>query len=167
MSQILVSEKEVKEALNIDSFRNLSKDKVMEFVSLIPNIDKDVALSIINQFPAYSEMAKCMVEQLSKTCDTILDNNAESQNSVYSAYKKILDDLGEILKREDITAEEREKITRNMIEIADKMSEKDSENKKYLSWVVKNKEYVIATAILIGGTILGVKIKGKLPKIKK
>ena len=35
MSQNLVTESQVKNALNIESFRNLSKDKIMEFVSLI------------------------------------------------------------------------------------------------------------------------------------
>ena len=53
MSQHLVSEDQVKKALHIDSFRNLSKDKIMEFASLIPNMDKDVAISIINQFPQH------------------------------------------------------------------------------------------------------------------
>lgn len=104
MLQKLVSESDVKSALNIDSFRNLSKDKIMEFVSLIPNMDKDVALAIINQFPAYSEMAKCMVEQMTTTCDAAIAENTSSQNTVYAAYRKILDDLGEILKCEDITA---------------------------------------------------------------
>ena len=47
MSQHLVSEDQVKKALHIDSFRNLSKDKIMEFASLIPNMDKDVAISIM------------------------------------------------------------------------------------------------------------------------
>ena len=45
-----VSEKSVKQALGIDSFRNLSKDKIMEFASMIPYMDKDVAIAIINQF---------------------------------------------------------------------------------------------------------------------
>ena len=54
MSQYLVSEDQVKKALQIDSFRNLSKDKIMEFASFIPHMDKDVAIAIINQFPAYA-----------------------------------------------------------------------------------------------------------------
>lgn len=99
MSHNLVTESQVKNALNIESFRNLSKDKIMEFVSLIPSMDKDVALAIINQFPEYSEMAKCMVEQLTVTCDAAIAENASSQNTVYAAYRKILDDLGDILKR--------------------------------------------------------------------
>lgn len=167
MPQKLVSESQVKNALNIDSFRNLSKDKMMEFVSLIPSMDKDVSLAIINQFPAYSEMAKCMVEQLGATCDTAIAESTASQNTVYAAYRKILDDLGEVLKREDITAEERDSISTKMIEIADKMAVKDSEGKNFLAWIVKNKEYVIAGAVILGSVILGVNIKGKdIPKLK-
>ncbi|MCI8658553.1 MAG: hypothetical protein HFF72_14240, partial [Oscillospiraceae bacterium] len=46
-----ISEEAVKRALKIDSFRNLSKDKVMQFASMIPYMDRDVAIAIINQFP--------------------------------------------------------------------------------------------------------------------
>lgn len=38
-------------ALAIEDFRNISKDKIMEFVSAIPNMDKEVAIKIIEQFP--------------------------------------------------------------------------------------------------------------------
>ena len=167
MAKNLVSEQQVKDALNIESFRNLSKDKIMEFVSLIPMMDKDVALSIVNQFPAYSEMARCMVEELTKTCDTVIAENTNSQNEVYSAYRKILDDLGEVLKREDISPEERDSISNKMIEIADKMSQKDTENKGFLAWITRNKEYAIGVALVLGAAILGVSMKGKqLPKLK-
>lgn len=36
MAQNLVSEEQVKDALQINKFSELSKDKIMEFVSLIP-----------------------------------------------------------------------------------------------------------------------------------
>ena len=51
MAQQLVTAEDVKKALNIDSFRNVSKDKLIEFVSLIPNMDKDVAMSIHQPIP--------------------------------------------------------------------------------------------------------------------
>lgn len=46
MVKSLNNEKEVKRILNIDSFRNLSKDKIMNFVSEIPKMDKEVAMNI-------------------------------------------------------------------------------------------------------------------------
>lgn len=48
MAQNLVSEEQVKEALQISKFSEISKDKFMEFVSLIPHMDKNVAIAIIN-----------------------------------------------------------------------------------------------------------------------
>lgn len=58
-----VSEEAVKHALKIDSFRNLSKDKIMQFASMIPYIDKEVAIAIINQFPEYVSFGKAAIEQ--------------------------------------------------------------------------------------------------------
>ena len=52
------SEEAVKKALKIESFRNLTKDKVMEFTSMIPYMEKEVALEIIKQFPVYVEFVE-------------------------------------------------------------------------------------------------------------
>ncbi|MFW3362430.1 hypothetical protein ACN2A0_07175 [Aerococcus viridans] len=46
MVKSLNNEKKVKGMLNIDSFRNFSKDKIMNFVSEIPKMDKEVAMNI-------------------------------------------------------------------------------------------------------------------------
>ena len=43
------SEEAVKKALKIESFRNLTKDKVMEFTSMIPYMEKEVALEKIKK----------------------------------------------------------------------------------------------------------------------
>ena len=89
MSKIL-TEQQVKDALQIDSFRNLSKEKIIEFASLIPNMDKDVAISIINQFPAYAESSRKLLEQFKNVCDKALENNKDSQKDAIMAYKKSL-----------------------------------------------------------------------------
>ena len=49
-----MTEAAVKKASQIDSFRNLSKDKIMQFASMIPYMDKDIAIAIINQFPKFA-----------------------------------------------------------------------------------------------------------------
>lgn len=161
MSKNLISEQQVKDVLQIDSFRNLSKDKVMEFISLIPNMDKEVAISIINQFSAYSDMAKNMIGELRLLCETALKENTGSQKDAIAAYIKILDQLAEMLKKEDITREEREYITNKMLEVADKIATKDSENKEFLMDIVKCGAGLVGMVIVAGATILGVKISKK------
>ena len=82
LTQKIVSEEEVKKILNIESFRNLSKDKVMEFISLIPDMDKEVAISIINQFPNYVDLAKQTTESFNETRDNCLEKNDNSRRDV-------------------------------------------------------------------------------------
>lgn len=79
-----VNEKAVKRALGIDSFRNVSKDKIMEFASLIPYMDKDVAIAIINQFPVYADFGKATIEQYTQACSNILEKNKERDSKMIS-----------------------------------------------------------------------------------
>ena len=71
------SEEAVKKALQIDSFRNLSKEKVMEFTSMIPYMEKEVAMEVIKQFPIYVDFAKTVIEHYTQICETILATNKE------------------------------------------------------------------------------------------
>lgn len=168
MAQTLITEKSVKEALGITSFRNLSKEKIVEFISLIPNIDKDVAVQIINQFPAYSEMAVAMIAQLNTMCDNAIKEAGVSQKDSIAAYKLILSDLGELLKKDNISSEERADITDKMIMIADRISAKDSEFKEFLLNTLKIGAPIIGGALVLGAAILGVNARGtKIPKLKK
>jgi len=168
MAKYMVTENEVKKALAIDSFRNMSKDKIIEFVSAIPNMDKDVAIKIIDQFPTYTESANNMIAQLNTMCNNVMKENGESQKEAIEAYKKILDDLGDLLKKDIITAEERVKITEQMITVADRISAKDTENKDFLNGIIKYGVPIIGGALVLGAAILGVNVKGtKIPTLEK
>ncbi len=168
MSQNLVSAEDVKKALDIESFPNISKDKIIEFVSLIPNMDRDVAMKIIEQFPAYTEYAGAMIAQLNTLCDNALKSNDASQRDTIQSYKKLLDDLGELLKKDNLTAEERNSISDKMLTVADRISAKDTENKEFISGLVKAGVPIIGGALLLGAAILGVNVRGtKILSLKK
>ena len=156
----LVSEDQVKKALNIKSFRNMSKDKIMQFVSLIPQMDKEVAIAIINQFPSCAEYAVSIVDHLNVMCDNILKSNSASQKDVIDAYKTVLESIKEQLKQDNITPELRMQLTKKMIEVADKISAKDTENKKWLKGVFKTGVGLLGLALIGAAAVLGVNIKG-------
>lgn len=156
----LLSEEQVKKALKIKSFRNMSKDKIMQFVSLIPQMDRDVAIAIINQFPSYTEYAVSIVEQLNAMCDNILQSNSASQKDAIDAYKTVLDSIKDQLKQDNISPELRLQLNDKMIEIADKISAKDTENKKWLGKRFREGISLLGLALLGATAILGVSIKG-------
>lgn len=167
MGKALVSVEEVKNALNIESFRNLSKDKVMEFISLIPNMDKDLAIKIVEQFPSYADYSQNIVKQLNMLCEKALDRNDNGQKEAIEAYRKVLDELSVLLQKEETSVDERKYITEQMIATADKIAAKDTENKEFLEKIIKCGSYVALGVLAIGATILGVNVRGKdIPKLK-
>ena len=84
------------------------------------------------------------------------------------AYKKILADLGELLKKDNPTPEERATITEQMITVADRISAEDTKNKKFGANIIKYSSPVISGALVLGAVILGVNVKGtKIPWLKK
>lgn len=164
------SEAAVKKALNIESFRNLSKDKVMQFASMIPYMDKDVALAVINQFPTLAEFGKTAIQSYMQTCDSILAKNNESQASVIKSYQTILDALSKRLEKDDIPEVERKSITDDMISVADKIAQADIQNKVFLERMGTKVMWVIGIAIAVVGAGLGINaaIKagdGELPQV--
>ncbi len=53
-----------------------------------------------------------------------------------------------------------------MINIADKMAEKDTENKDFISYIIKSKEHIVLGALIFGAAILGINIRGnKIPTL--
>lgn len=166
MNKTLISENEVKKALKIDSFRNLSKNKIIEFVSLIPNMDREVAIKIIEQYPSFAKLSESIVAQLIKMCDIALQKNEESQNLTIQVYKQILDELSYRLRLGNLSKEESEKITEQMIDIADKISLKDTENKEFINKIVKCFMGFGIGVLILGAAILGVNVKSKdIPKL--
>ena len=160
-SRYLVSEEQVKKALKIDSFRNLSKDKVIEFVSLIPRMDKDVAIAIINQFPAYGNFSINIISQLNVMCDRVLKSTDESHKTVIDSYKMTLTNLSEMQKSGNFTPEQQLEASRLMIEICDRISEIDADYRSYLERICRGSIAVLTGALVLGAAILGVSIKSR------
>ncbi len=71
------------------------------------------------------------------------------------------------MKKESISAEDRNQITEQMIIVADRISVKDTENKEFLRGIIKNGLNLIAGALELGAAILGVILKNvKIPTLK-
>lgn len=164
-----VSEDDVKRALKIDSFRNLSKDKIMQFASMIPYMDKEVAIAIINQFPKFADFGKTAISSYMQMCDHILKTNSENQSAVIHGYQIILDTLSKRMELECITEEDRKAITEDMIAVADKIALADLQNKKFLDRMgTKVLWGILGVAAIIGagiGVNSAIGSSGQIPQI--
>lgn len=149
------SEQQVKDKLGITDFRNMSKDKITSFISMIPEVDNEIVIKILEKFP---ELSKIMIEQMKEICCDVLAQNNSSTQETYKAYNRVLDDLSFMLKQDSISPEDQKYIINKQIEIADKISTKDTENKNFLLSVLGG---LGALVLLIIGGILGIKSTDK------
>ena len=159
MEKKLLTEELVKKELDITDFRSITKDKIIQFVSLIPKLDKELAIKIIEQFPNYTTMATTMVTNLINMCNDALKNNKETE--AINAYKYVLETIKKELEDGEATPEEREKYNNQMIEVADKISEIDIRNKKWIENIIKYSSSVLGVTLMVGAAILGVNYSKK------
>jgi hypothetical protein len=126
-----VTELELMNRLGIESWRNLSKDKFMTFVSDLPNLDKDVALKIVAQFPDFKELVNDSFEKFKDDATEARAFNWKSQKKVHKAFSEYREILKLELERENLTSEDRFRIIDYLRAAVDAESAKDTENKKF------------------------------------
>lgn len=152
------NEVEIKRALGIESWRNLSKDKMIRFAAMMPDMDTEVALKIIEQFPAFKDFALDAVDTMEKSHKTTLKANKQSQEHVHQAFQEIRDILKGELGKEDLSLEERKFIIEQIQETGRQEFLKDSENKKFLEKVFRGAVIGIGAAVALGVVFVGGKV---------
>ena len=130
-----MTEAKVLRKLDIPDFRHLTKDKVVSFISMLPQMDPDVAKRALEQFPAFAETTLAIVGCLKESLGTIITGNSENMAEFNARCQEALAALEEELKREDLTDEGRKQVIDGIVGIIAAMGQKDSENKAFLSRV--------------------------------
>jgi hypothetical protein len=139
---IYKSEDQLKKALEIDSWRNLSRDKMIRFAAMMPEMDKELALKIVDQFPEFKRFALDALDVIERRHEATLTDNRHSQDTVYQDIREIRSML------------ERQKI----METGKWELEKDSENKRFLDSMFGKVVLAGAAAVALGVAFVGGKV---------
>ena len=103
----------------------------MTFVSDLPNLDKEVALKIVGQFPNFKDLVLSSFEHAKETIDHGSEINWKSQKKYHKALEEYRQTLRVELERENLTPEERLEVLKLLREAIEMESAKDSENKRF------------------------------------
>jgi len=152
------NEDEVKRRLGIETWRNLSRDKMLRFAAMMPDIDTEVALKIIEQFPAFTAFALEAVKSMEKAHATTLSANDKSQDRVYQALQEIREILKGELDRNDLSWDERKFLIEQIQETGKLAFKKDSESKHFLDGLLKTVGMVGVAALALGVVFVGGKM---------
>ena len=153
-----LTEAKVLRKLDIPDFRHLTKDKVVSFVSMLPQMDPDVAKHALEQFPAFAEMHLAIVSCLKDSLGAIVSSNAGNMAEFNGRCQEVLAALEAELKREDLSDEGRKMVIDGIMGIIETISRKDSENKEFLERLCTGFLRFGAVALVILAAPLGLKL---------
>ena len=151
-----LTEQKVLRKLGIQDFRHMTKEKVTGFVSMLPRMDPEVAKKALEQFPDFTKTAIAITTDLKDGLEKLVGSNANNMREINAACRSILDSLEAELAREDRSEEERARIIDSMLQVAQLMSEKDTENKAFLREVGKYAAGACLVVVFALAAVLGV-----------
>lgn len=160
-----LTEKQVLKKLDIPDFRHLSKDKIITFFSMLPDMDPEVSKKAIEQFPTYASTVKELVSEYKSLLDQALMDNAESVQYHHDICNSILDTLSKMLEQEELSSEEKKYFIEQMLEVESRVRQKDTENKKYRLKIVGLASVVVVAFIGSLAAILGANSGMSLPNL--
>lgn len=130
------NEAEIKRALGIDTWRELSRDKMLTFAALMPDMDTEVALKVIEQFPSFRDFAGDVVDVMEGAQDATIASNERSDDQVHDALREIREILKGELDKGDLPWEHRRWVIEQIQETGRLQFSKDSENKRFLDSIL-------------------------------
>lgn len=150
-----IDEEQLKEQLGINTWRELSKDKLFDFLQLSPSIDKELHLKILEQVPNFVTLTKEVLENIT----VVVEQNEKSTTDVIEALKLIINSLDNFAQKDDLTEEEKKLYIEAILKVANILDGVKKRDQDFLKEVTKNKMYIGGFALVVLAVILGVQRK--------
>ena len=151
-----LTEQKVLKKLGIPDFRHMTKDKIVAFATMLPKMDPEVAKKALEQFPEFAKTASEIVSYYKEIIEKGFDYNEKSVDSFYLTCDAIIATLNDQLKDGTLSFEEKQIVIDKMIELAKMKSDKDTENKHFISDIVGKAAIGFGLAVAAVATVLGV-----------
>ena len=157
-NEILISDQNLKNALGISNFRELSKERIVNLLSALP--DKETVLALIEQLPKGFESFIEMFKNHNQATVDYYESIDKDAESYYSSLNYMLEESYRILEDKDSSEEDKasawtviNQAPRNMMEYQQTVVIPEKRNAR----VDNNFIYIGAGAVI--GTIFGVVVK--------
>lgn len=158
----MLTEQEAKNRLDIPDFRSLTKNKVMEFASMLDRMDPEVAMKALEQFPDFSKTVYSAMTDFGATLEKGMEANSESSNQVYSLYNEIMGALRVNLEMDDLPFEQKQYYLDKMLKVASLAEKQDAGNKQHNWKMIAAGAFAAATLMATLASTLGGKTNFKI-----
>ena len=161
----VLTEKDVLRTLDIPDFRHLTKEKMMEFASMLPYMDKEVAKKALEHFPNFSNAAVSMFKEYSDLAKNALQSDNINNQRVYDLIDSISKSMQELLKQPELSFENKQIIMANLLELKNDAIRLNESTKKHSMKILAIVFSILGAIIMCLACVLGVNSKGNGPTI--
>lgn len=148
------TEKQVLRKLDIPDFRHLTKDKVIAFASMVPNMQPEVAKKALEQFPNFASTSLDIMQEYKTIFEEAIADEREGAQITYEMYRCIMDADQKLLE-EELSFEQEMLILDHMKETADAVAKFNLERAQNRLKLLALAGSVATAAIAILGAALG------------
>lgn len=163
----LYGEEAVKKMLGIESFRQLSGPRIVEFVNMIPQMEPEVAIKALGQFPELMKGMLGLAEEGKSAYVAALDANEKSSEATLTRMDAIIDIFRAQLDRDDLTPEERNHINDCLMRLNADNVEVHKMNQDLIWRGLKVAAGIVGTCVIAGVAVLGGSGRIKMPDLSK
>lgn len=155
------TEMQVLKKLDIPDFRHLTKDKVIEFATMVPQMNPEVAKKALEQFPNFASTSLDVMKEYRTLLEKSMEQDQESAQICYDMYGRVMAALEKILEEDSLTFEEKTYILSEMKQVADEVSHKDLEKTNARMKVISIAGGFAAAVVAVLGTAIGVNLASR------
>ena len=97
-----MTEKQVKKKLGIRSWDEIRKGDYVEFIEVLPKLDKDVLLRMSESIPHFLGFASDLVQTVRLVAEKSIEEDEASTKAIIEALSSIQNGLADLTKRESV-----------------------------------------------------------------
>ena len=147
------SESNMKNALRIDNWSEISEHGVFKYIKLLPTIEKSLHFDVLKQAPELLKKAGNVMEIVKN----VINENDKLSSETKQAYNQLIIELGEMLKKRDLSDEEQHKIFEELVKVASFVNTANKRDEALLGKIIDGVFITTIVGILLTGVLLGAK----------
>lgn len=157
----MLNDNQVMEKLGINSWRELSREKFMDYVAIIPDVSEEVRIKVLEQFPECIKFTNDLIEAMKSQQSEAIASNEKLINNSMNSLDAIQKALEKLIDRPDLSSEDIRYICDKQLELAKLYIELCKTHSGFLENVLKNFATFGVVVLTFVASFLGIKFLRK------
>lgn len=136
----------------------MARGLVNGVVSMLPQMDPEVAMRALDQFPSFADACSTIIGSLRDGLGTTEDRNAANMDAFNTQTREALNALEAELAKDDLSDEGRRQVVEGILSIIKEVGQRDTANKEFLSGLFQGVLIAAVVTIICVGVPLGLKL---------